>query len=292
MKQGEQLTGFTIIEVMIVLAITGALLLVAILAVNGKQNTTEFIVAFQQAKLQINQTINEVNNGYYPATSATLEGSDIDHTFLGLALQFGVKGTDPEQIQQYTVIGNRLQNPGVANSPLASTYEQADTTLLVPAGTLAGAPLGTTQSLEDGLYTEAMYFTQHSGGSNVPIGAVAILSSLNASYSNGSLSSGTQQLFIVPLQGLAGNGLNQAVATDPPPDSGTYQAIVNDLNGSSAIPDSSADYFTGGGESPSSVVWCFASGTTNQSGSVYISNSGGGELLVQSNIHTGTTCGP
>src|SRR5438874_1617208 len=58
--------GFTIVEVMIVLAITGLLFLSAAALISGKQNQAAFDQAIQQLQSQIQQTMNEVSVGYYP----------------------------------------------------------------------------------------------------------------------------------------------------------------------------------------------------------------------------------
>jgi prepilin-type N-terminal cleavage/methylation domain-containing protein len=63
---GNQQQGFTIVETLIVLAVSAALLLVGMLFVSGRQNKTEFLVAINGEKQQMEQLINETANGFYP----------------------------------------------------------------------------------------------------------------------------------------------------------------------------------------------------------------------------------
>src|SRR4051794_22929500 len=57
--------GFTIVEVMIVLAVSGLLLGGAIVVIGGKQNQTAFNQSVRQVQAQIQQRINEVATGFY-----------------------------------------------------------------------------------------------------------------------------------------------------------------------------------------------------------------------------------
>src|SRR5688572_13139275 len=58
--------GFTVIEVIIVLAISGALFVSAAIMISGRQNQTAFDQSVQQIHSQIQQALNEVSAGYYP----------------------------------------------------------------------------------------------------------------------------------------------------------------------------------------------------------------------------------
>ncbi len=57
--------GFTIVEVLIVLSITGALVAAAISLVSGKQGTTEFSVGVRQIVSQLKGDVDQVQNGQY-----------------------------------------------------------------------------------------------------------------------------------------------------------------------------------------------------------------------------------
>src|SRR5882762_7178443 len=105
MKTGLNALGFTIVETMIVLAITGALLLMAMLMISGQQGKTEFTQAINDIQAQINDVINNVGTGYYAKTTdfscsagasgpvfnasgSTGQGSNTACVFMGRAVQF------------------------------------------------------------------------------------------------------------------------------------------------------------------------------------------------------------
>ena len=69
MKRGINPLGFTIVETMIFLAVSGALVVVGLSAVYGTQGRSEFRVAVNDAQQQIDKVINNVSNGYYADTS-------------------------------------------------------------------------------------------------------------------------------------------------------------------------------------------------------------------------------
>ena len=98
-------TGFTIVEVMIVLAITGGLFISAAVMISGRTNKAQFEQSINQITAQLRQSINEVSTGYYPnrgfqcqANGATVsitagtteQGTNSGCMLLGKALQFGV----------------------------------------------------------------------------------------------------------------------------------------------------------------------------------------------------------
>src|SRR5690242_5295921 len=103
----DKIDGFTIVETLIVLAVTGALFLVAVLAVGGKQNETEFQQGINDANSSVQQLINQVQSGNYQAannlscdggtgsvqitasgSSTNSEGTSHDCVFEGKVVQF------------------------------------------------------------------------------------------------------------------------------------------------------------------------------------------------------------
>jgi type II secretory pathway pseudopilin PulG len=69
MKRGgdTRLTqGFTIVETLIVLAVTGSLFVSAALLINGKQNKSDFLVGSRAISQQLQEIINQTQTGYYP----------------------------------------------------------------------------------------------------------------------------------------------------------------------------------------------------------------------------------
>jgi prepilin-type N-terminal cleavage/methylation domain-containing protein len=118
-------SGFTIIEVMIVLVVTGALFVSAAILISGRQNQTAFDQAIHQIQADIQQTVNEVAVGYFPDTDFSCvasgsgpslgsggsgQGTNNGCVFLGKVMQFKVHDTDPEQYATYAIAG--LQRAG------------------------------------------------------------------------------------------------------------------------------------------------------------------------------------
>src|SRR6187551_190361 len=107
MKGGRKSSGFTIVETLIVLAVTGGLFVAAAAMISGRQTRTEFEQSVRKIHAQIQQTINEASIGYYPnknnfscaaggsgpiitAASPASQGQNEGCMFLGKVMQFQV----------------------------------------------------------------------------------------------------------------------------------------------------------------------------------------------------------
>lgn len=278
-KPGSKQRGFTIVETLIVLAVTGALFLMATLAINGKQNSTEFQQSINDVQSVLRQSIEQVGSGDYPdtnnftcdGTTGTVniqpgtgrQGSNNGCIFVGKVLQFGVASTDPQKYISYTIAGLKdnsgsiTQAKPVAIAPGQTTNSSAG----YPDASISGM-------LHSGLTAVSMNYVD-GGGAKHPIGAVAFLSSLG-NYNGSSLLSGSQQLSLVPV---AGSGNAGTLSTNPLK---VVDAINNNLATSPVNP-------AGG------VQICFASGGTKQSGLITI-GSNGHNLAVNLQIKSTRDC--
>jgi len=131
--------GFTIIEVMIVLAVSGLILASAAALFSGRQNKTEFAVAANQFQTEIQAIINDAGDGYNPTGSTQYEynfqcsgntsapptfNSDSSHPrqgsngplsssspigciFLGKVMDFGIGSPKSSQINVYSIVGDQ-----------------------------------------------------------------------------------------------------------------------------------------------------------------------------------------
>lgn len=160
-------SGYTIIEVMIVLAISGAILGSAILLFQGSQGRTAFDVAVQDANSEITSAIKEVNTavaafpGQYNCTasgagpvvsppSTNNQGTNTGCIVLGQALW-----PHGSQIDSYTVVGCQYKNcdstqgdPATLTGALSrthttylkQTYTMSSATVLSSKVTSTGTP--------------------------------------------------------------------------------------------------------------------------------------------------------
>ncbi|HVU59893.1 MAG TPA: hypothetical protein VHC98_03605 [Candidatus Saccharimonadales bacterium] len=268
--------GFTIVETMIVLAVTGALFVAIAATLSGRQNAAEFTHAIQSIQSQLQQTVDQVSQGFYPnssnftctASGSTLQiaagtngqGTNNGCVFLGKVVQLGVHGSDPEQYQVYTIAGLQSAMAG-ATSPFQTAYP---TVVGVSGDYDTYATVGT---LEYGLTTAWM----KSNGNT--IGAFGVLMEPGASGSGATgYGNAIQQVDLIPIRASALDQTPAQAAT----------AINNALRDTTLTTD--APINPSGG-----VQICFASAGTNQSGLITIGGSGR-QLVVSLSIKGNQTC--
>ncbi len=102
------LAGYTILEVMIVLAVTGSLFFSAALMLGGRQAQTEFSQSARDYESKIQSVVSEVTQGYYPSVSclapasgkvqvpsgASSTGASTGCIFLGKVMNMHTNATD------------------------------------------------------------------------------------------------------------------------------------------------------------------------------------------------------
>ncbi len=111
-KHTKDSSGFTVVETLIVLAITGVMFVAIIGVVSGRQSKTQFNQAANNITAEIEQIISEVQSGYYPDTGkfncrgaeGVSQGANKDCANLGKLVQF-TAGKDTYKID--TVVGKR-----------------------------------------------------------------------------------------------------------------------------------------------------------------------------------------
>ena len=69
MKGGFNAKGFTIVETLIVLAVSGTMLVAVISMISGQQGKSQFQQAINNVTQQLQQSIDDVANGYYPTSN-------------------------------------------------------------------------------------------------------------------------------------------------------------------------------------------------------------------------------
>lgn len=215
--------GFTIVELMIFLAITGALLVSALMLFNGRIARTQFTQAVQELDNKIKGTINEVSAGTYPgatpfdcsaagsaisvsAVGSSGQGTRTDCVFLGKVMQFGVSGDTGcsgsslkscRQLNIYTAVGRRAVN-GQEVQSLTGTNGAIPQLVdgLEPPGTSVN--LTESTKLGAGMWTSRIVRLDD----NVQMGALGVLQTLGSYSSTGSnprLNPGSQTVQTWPI---------------------------------------------------------------------------------------------
>lgn len=294
MRQARS-SGFTIIEVLIVLAVTALLFLSAAALIGGRADQTEFDQSSRNFQQQIQDAITQVESGTYNDTSegcqaiggslsftgsnGSNQGTDYNCIFIGDVLQFGL-GSNQTGFDTYVLGGQITQGVG------GSEVTGLSNTLPTIVKTAPNQPDVVPGTMEYGLHTytnngaSSVRFSTDGGQNFTNIGAFALVYSF-ASYKNGDIESGSQQVNVVPVEGSA---LAESVTT-------LESYIDSSFRDNSKSPDS---------PSGTEVTICAKSGSTNQYALVTIGGDNGtttssnnGQLSVTLTVlgaSNGTTC--
>jgi hypothetical protein len=139
MRKAEK--GFTIIEVLIFLAISGTMFLVAFLGMRGQQDSVGFRQSLNSIELKIREIFNNVDNGYFGntgqytcSTNASNEpsltpavgggGNSGACVFIGKTIDFNVNSS---QMSIATLIGSRLATNLTYGTTLIEASQLAET---------------------------------------------------------------------------------------------------------------------------------------------------------------------
>lgn len=212
--------GYTIIEVMIFLAVSGFMFILAAVFINGKQAQVVYQQSMQAAGATLTNVINNVANGeYQPLPDNVMcvvsgsgtpqfqvnngdqssQGSNGGCLFMGKVLQFGTS-SDLTNYKTYTVAGRQF---AAGNSNLEPVQTFANAMPLVAEGSNPQFDLTESDALEQGLNFDSAYECDVtcSGSNLTQIGGVGFFGSFG-SYSAsaaGSQSSGAQTVSILAM---------------------------------------------------------------------------------------------
>lgn len=311
-------SGFTIVEVMIVLAVSSLMVISAAALINGRQSRTEFTTGIHDEQQHIQQIINETADGYYPNShnfscsgsasgpvtfnaGSNAQGTNSGCIFLGKALQFGLGASALAngQIGILPIVGNQYESVGAIQTPVLTVDDSVPRAAypVNAAETNVPTTTATTETMEYGLQlaasntacglTSPVCYMSTSGGGFKPTGMAAFLTGDStgaitaiSDASTDSLQSGSQQLSLYAVKSTGGG--SSAV------DQSLYQA-------SNAVGDVQRSTGLGYLEHASEVLVCVVSGGTNQSGLITIGGStgasgGNGGLNVTLTVKDDTTC--
>jgi type II secretory pathway pseudopilin PulG len=306
--------GFTIVETLLVLAVTSFMFVTATVYISGRQGKAQFLDAIQDTRSQIQATMTEVVNGVYPSTTnftcrnntaagkiridpaggAVNQGVNEDCVFLGKTLSFGVGG-NTSAMRVDTVAMRRTSSTGEvslltrpAGAMIINGTNDANNTNpnLVD--------IGTPSTLKNGL---EVVWMRANGAGGTPLAGIVIATSPSfgqTTYIAGTSSMLASGSLIATVTGIPNNltGITGAPATPAPLAGGgvskqTFYTLVHATIGTPTIDVRTARpdiYNSNGG-----LQICFASGTTNQSGLITIGSASRG-LYADLTIKNGTTC--
>lgn len=253
MKGGSKAGGFTIIETLIVMAVSGSMFIAVVALISGKQGASQFQLAINDVTQQLQQTIGYVSNGYFSTSNVSCavggpagkplltQGSGTIGTssaclLLGDVIEFN-RAPNPDQFIVYPMVGLRL---AAGTATPATTFKDAN-----PIAVATGnAPYN---NVPDASVATGLMNGLSLAGASLNLPAFAILATPSSISGATGGASGAQQVGLYSV-----NGTNATTA----PSSNLTQ--INNYTNYASV---------------TSVSICLASGTTNQSGLITIGGS-------------------
>ncbi|HSX43985.1 MAG TPA: hypothetical protein VLE69_01635 [Candidatus Saccharimonadales bacterium] len=216
MITGLRTRGYTVVEVLIFLAVTSALFASAIVLISGQQGKAEFEQGVRDFESQMIDLANNVSSGYYIKTgdfscrddgigvpdvrsnSPKEQGTNQGCTFVGTVIQLAPAGK-ADHFVVYTSVGLQRNSNGTEVSSLS----EAEPVLIYPTGLYPNIPQRSFDyTLASGITITKLFYSN--GAGNVNIGGFGFFSTFGSSP-NGALLSGTISTQLIPI---AGTGLN------------------------------------------------------------------------------------
>lgn len=270
---------------MIFLAVSGAMFVMVVLLVNGKQGRTEFQQAVGDFVSSLRDVANDVSTGYasYNAngcavtTTHRVTDSRIDPNpgeqrciFIGKVLQFAPSGSNGAKYQVYGVVGNQF-DPATGQTP--SSIATAHPTALAPGAGASASNTNHSQISDIAYNATVTSVTYNNGAGNQAIGAFGFFTTFQSIYnlSNNALNSGAIHVDTYPIVSSPAVGLNASstAAVTAINNTGSY-GVINPSQG---------------------ITICLTSASSNQVAAVKIGGTSG-EFNVSSTISNGGTACP
>lgn len=193
-KHPRQPLGYTIIEIMIVLAVSGFMFVIAATFINGKQAKAAFAQGSNDTVSKLQQVVADVTDGHY--SDVPLQCGAAGSSLAASTTGIGSQGQDPNCVFFGKIV--RFYDPsGGSNRDHYSIYSiAADRTITDFPNSLVAAIQGLTthSTMPQNLYVSRMTVIDAGGGSNgsaYNIGFLQGLGSVDAT--TGTYLSGAQQ---------------------------------------------------------------------------------------------------
>jgi prepilin-type N-terminal cleavage/methylation domain-containing protein len=241
--------GFTIVEVLIVLGISGVIMAATLPFISNKQNNTQFTVGIRQIQNQLQDILNNVSTGNvtvpasvnYSCTSSNGAGPVITNTSSSLGTNFGCQYIgigiyfDAKSMQIIPIIGQKYSDS--SNTKVTSLASAKPCPLVNMGSTGVCSQVNGASTVN---YPSSITMSKYSGGTGKGLVAIYSITSISSEASNGS---GGVDLLNLGLNASIGTGI---------PNSGNILASTYNLP----------------------IDICFNSGTNSNSGVIHLSPKG------------------
>lgn len=202
--KGGKAAGYTILEVMIVLAVSGVMFVIAASFINGRQARAAYTAGVTDIASAVQSVISQINDGQFTDiplgcavvagapvfTASGSQGTSEQCIFLGKVLQFR-PDTGDRTYNTYSIAGAR-EDAVTRLSPI--TIAAAQPRAIHPR-------LTTNDRIAQGLEVEGMN-AQLTGGGTANTYAFGLLQSLSEYDGTGALVSGTQGMKLYVINGV------------------------------------------------------------------------------------------
>ena len=258
MKGGTAAKGYTIVEVMIFLAVSGLLFLIAMFTVGNQQSKAEFAQGVRDFQASIDDTVNDIRNGNYPDSAYTCtvtganapaptfasggagQGSNSDCTFAGKVLQFR---DNDNTAYVYTAAARRLDQ---STKIEVSNFTEAK--IGVPDSSQLGVYFETFR-IQNGIRVRNIYYKK--GGPSTAVHAIGFFSSLTNHNLDAQLDNDNATI-VIPITNIS--------STD------TEGQARDHINANSANFDAN--------KNPDAVVFCLRQGSNGKRAAVIVGANG------------------
>jgi type II secretory pathway pseudopilin PulG len=270
----ESGAGYTITEVLIVLAVTTTIFIAVAAAFSGRQDKAQFNQSVRNFESSLQTIISEVANGNYksgnvctvtsgtPALTGTVAqpGTNTSCIFLGKVV-VGRQNT----YDVITVLGRRLNS---SNKPVVDLSEASPTAIISP--TNSPVDLTVIYGLSYGLTIRKIYSLSSGGANNASYGSFALLYELSGGAGNSGTGSGSRGIM---LYGVNGNTSPVDIGTTPTVNASNlvplpYGLRICLLSGTNPATDTRAELTIGANQTQSTISVLLDTGTSGACGNV------------------------
>ncbi len=210
----SRLSGYTIVEVMIFLAVTGMLLGVALTMIGRQQQRTQFNQSVHDIQSKIEDVLNDVSTGFYSNTNnfhckasdtpgdrpdvkysgTNPQGSNTNCIFLGKVIQFAPE-TGADQYRIFTVVGRQYKSK-YATSEVVKSFSDAVPTMVFNG---TASVVSEDEELEYGLEAKSLSYQDGTSKQTGAIGIFTRLSDYSTGVSGTGLATSAQNIDVIPI---------------------------------------------------------------------------------------------